>query len=216
MRTLSNDSPVGSIIAYAGRLSTPNVNPLKDQQDYPTVAQETGLTNNVEAFGWTVCDGKQLYVKDYPELYQALGTLYNQSSDPTDMDDKDALFRVPDYRGYFLRGASGSSENDPDQSEREYTNGSSVSGTSDDVGSIQQDALQTHEHTYSETTATATNAGDVPGSTLTTEEQVLTGEPTNNIVPASNTVKTSDEETRPKNFYVYYLIKYAYVQGFGS
>jgi hypothetical protein len=59
--------------------------------------------------GWLLCDGTAYNQADYPELYAALGTLYNTQINPTTGAAYTApsagQFRVPDYRAIFLRGA---------------------------------------------------------------------------------------------------------------
>src|SRR5882757_2288699 len=79
--------PVGSVIAFAGGL-------LTNASDPP----EPGKTF-VDNWGWLVCDGRRLAVHDYAFLYQAIGSRYDIKGDT----DPDKFFRLPDYRGYFLR-----------------------------------------------------------------------------------------------------------------
>jgi microcystin-dependent protein len=69
------DSPVGEIIAFAGINGT-----------------------RVDTAGYIPCDGRELSVLEYLDLFQAIGTIYGASG---------TNFRVPDYRGMFLRGAGG-------------------------------------------------------------------------------------------------------------
>ena len=209
----TSDVPVGSIIAYAGRISTAVSIPDDTNQTYPSATSETGLTNNMEGFGWMVCDGRQLYCSQYPQLFQAIGFLYNQSGDSESQEQAgEAKFRIPDYRGYFLRGASGSSGNDPDQMDRKFADGKQVSQSDDSVGSVQEDALQTHEHVYSKTTEVPVTAGQGPlEASNATEADFLSGDPTNSLTPSANTVRTSTE-TRSKNLSVHYLIKYCHVR----
>src|SRR5450756_2433686 len=116
--------PIGSVIAYAGKISPP-VNP-PEQPAFATVT---------ESSGWMVCDGRQLKQTDYGMLHAALGVEYNQ-----DGDDVQTVFRIPDYRGYFLRMVDMDSGNDPDAGSRVMPN----TKKSDGVGSIEQDALQYH------------------------------------------------------------------------
>lgn len=216
----TGDVPVGSIIAYAGQISQSVSSPPSDQE-YPAAAQKTGLTNNIEGFGWMVCDGRSLYCRAYPQLYQSLGFLYSPTDhDPTSSPPEDAQFNLPDYRGYFLRGAAGSTDVDPDQATRTYTDSTTVTDTDNDVGSIQQDALEAHQHiVYLEPSGggpaadAALIAAPVTPATppaVATPPNELTSDPTNNLTEAENTVKVSTE-TRPKNMYVYYLIKYCHV-----
>lgn len=49
--------------------------------------------------GWLECDGSVLLRSAYPDLFTAIGTTYNQPSDTNPLQ-----FRLPDYRGEFLRG----------------------------------------------------------------------------------------------------------------
>lgn len=57
--------------------------------------------------GWLVCQGTYFLRSDYPQLFDALGTTYNTQIDPTTggnyTDPGILYFRIPDYRGIFLR-----------------------------------------------------------------------------------------------------------------
>ncbi|KZT39560.1 hypothetical protein SISSUDRAFT_1061043 [Sistotremastrum suecicum HHB10207 ss-3] len=50
---------------------------------------------------WAVCEGQQLLADDWPELFHAIG--YTNGG-------KDGVFKVPDLRGVFLRGATEAEE----------------------------------------------------------------------------------------------------------
>jgi microcystin-dependent protein len=69
---LSGGIPVGAIVAYAGELK-----PLPSE--------------------WRLCDGSELSVADFPDLYAAIGNANGGSGNS---------FRVPDLQGRFLRGES--------------------------------------------------------------------------------------------------------------
>jgi microcystin-dependent protein len=209
--------PPGSIIAFAGDIGPPVTSP-PSAADYTTDPVSGGaMTNNIEAWGWMVCDGRLLYCAAYPQLFRTIGFLYSHNNDPYPPGYQGTLpanaeFRIPDYRGYFLRGVAGNAQDtnsnpvDPDVSLRLLTDGTANSG----VGSIQQDALQMHWHEYTMAEAAPTTIADEgPTATLTTTT-ADTSPPTNTPSPpgtAQNTVRTS-AETRSKNFYVHYLIKY--------
>lgn len=194
--TPGNDVPVGTIIAYAGII------------DESAQENKTGTINNIQAFGWVVCDGRQLPISKYPELFQAIGFLYNLKGDPTDSSED--LFRVPDYRGYFLRGDSGDSGNDPDADERKFANGDKVTAGKDKTGSIQADAIQTHQHQYSQAQGNVTVATGSNTVAISPNTTVLTTKPTDSKTTTPGDIRISSE-TRAKNFYVNYLIKYAYL-----
>lgn len=75
--------------------------------------------------GWMICDGRSLDPKVYNELFLAIGTTFG--------GDGEISFAVPDLRGRFVRGwNSGVGNNDK---ERQF-------------GSLQEDALQNHQHQF--------------------------------------------------------------------
>lgn len=172
--------PVGTVVAFAGKIAS---FPSESPSDY---------TTNIEALGWMVCDGRACEVSKYPELFAVLGYLYGG-------EDKDGKFKIPDYRGIFLRGVESRADKnewkDPDRSKREPP---SPNGTNDGVGSTQKDALRTHKHEYAHLNRTA--GGSEKDAAMLDGQNNLTSDP----IPETVT----SEETRPKNVYVYYIIKY--------
>lgn len=159
-----------------------------------------------EPEGWLMCRGQTKQIADYPELHAAIGTRYGGNGTST--------FRLPDYRGYFLRGWDNGAGNDPDVNNRV----NSGNGTTDDhVGTKQQDAFEEHEHRLK------TSGGSQGDGT----DAVFLDEPcdndhqghfthgTYNAWPSSDcedhefsTYFVGGSETRPKNIYVMYCIKY--------
>lgn len=132
---------------------------------------------------WLACDGAELPMADYPALYAAIGTLFGFASIP-------ANFKLPDLRGYFLRGWNSTGGVDPDADTRLRGN---------TVGSVQADALGSHVHSMKATkTANVSNAGD-------NEVQAgIGGYATNDL----STYSAGSSETRPKNIAVLYCIKW--------
>ncbi len=59
-----------------------------------------------EPDGYALCDGRQLSTKDYPELYKALGTTFNNAYNAygTRYTTTSGFFRLPDLRGRFVVG----------------------------------------------------------------------------------------------------------------
>ena len=209
--------PPGAIIAFAGDIGAPVSTP-PSQSDYTTDPVTGGaITNNIEAWGWMVCDGRLLYCHAYPQLFRILGFLYSQKGDPYPPGYQgnlppDAEFRIPDYRGYFLRGVTGTAVDgqgnpvDPDLATRALTNTTPNYG----VGSIEQDALQMHWHEYTMPQIAPAQIVQEGAPQTYTTASADTSAPTNistNPGGATNTVRISTE-TRAKNFYVHYLIKY--------
>lgn len=56
--------------------------------------------------GYSLCDGTQLSATDYPELYKALGTTFNNaySANGIRYTTSNGYFRLPDLRGRFVVG----------------------------------------------------------------------------------------------------------------
>ncbi|BBB68449.1 hypothetical protein UNDYM_4196 [Undibacterium sp. YM2] len=88
MPTTFGQVPVGSVIAYAGAVST------RDEVQAHTA--------HLEASGWLVCDGRMLMVHLYPELFAVLGYLYGGQGDQ---------FGIPDYRAGSAPGTGTSGVN---------------------------------------------------------------------------------------------------------
>jgi microcystin-dependent protein len=179
--------PVGTVIAFAGQVAIPPVDPLK----------QSVFTTVTEASGWMLCDGRTLTVLEYELLFAVIGNQYNNGK------EQSGQFSIPDYRGYFLRMTDMGTGNDPDAAKRVLANGS----TSSEVGSIQQDALQTHEHSYQDPATTTIPAGQGSATAVTQMPSQLTGTPTDDLNNPPGTVRTSTE-TRAKNVYVNYLIRF--------
>ncbi len=55
---------------------------------------------------YELCDGRELKIADYPELYAALDTTYNQGYDSNgrQVSTTSGYFRLPDLRGRFIVG----------------------------------------------------------------------------------------------------------------
>lgn len=96
-----------------------------------------------------VLDGSEIEIALYPALYAAFGRIYT----PPEADP--AKFRLPDYRGYALRGVDMGSGHDPDAKNVYLGSGkldrigrsARGDGTAgDEVGTTQIDSWKDHEH----------------------------------------------------------------------
>lgn len=177
--------PVGSIIAFPGEV----LGSSDSSDDYPK------HTTYLQHYDWRVCDGSEMMISEYPELYAVIGTLYTSSSD-TD------TFKLPDFRGQFLRAVDPTGDVDKDRKKR-----TAPAGEQDGyygVGSTQDFALQQHKHTLTQTELTVLN-----GDNATYELWEASGDDDTGDVDTQNdtSVKVSDNETRPTNISVYWLIK---------
>lgn len=190
--------PIGGVSLYLGDVAQVSdaANPAwpPPGSESPTgqgAAVTGGAKALLEAQGWMVCDGRQLLVAAFPRLYAALGNLYGG-------DVGSGVFCIPDLRGVFVRGVDHGAGADPDLDKRLSPDG----GTAyDGVGSMQLDALQTHEHDYAEPTgSTIADKGSGAYSIAPAET------PTTGPLPPA---RSSDSETRSRNVAVYYIIRYA-------
>lgn len=188
--------PIGTIISFAGEIEG-SANGNKNAPKTP-----------IESLGWMLCDGRTLDIKQYLKLYAVLGLLYGG-------DINKGEFQIPDFRGYFLRGAMSKSNPDqtlkvdPDIDQR----AASANGTKLGPGSTQGGALQNHQHHYQKPDDPTAPCKPGPKEVVPKSTQALTSPPVSDeMLPKSGTnkvnLKVSDNETRPVNIYVNFLIKY--------
>jgi microcystin-dependent protein len=146
--------------------------------------------------GWLVCNGAEYAIASYGDLYTAIGTTWGALTNGSGGAGS-THFRVPDLRGEFLRGFDNGTGNDPDASSR--TGG-------DAVGSSQGQALQRHNHGLQIYGGGSGNyrlnvsvTGDGNATAFDQPDQVMN---------TSGYYGTWSTETRPRNKYVQYCIKY--------
>lgn len=164
--------PVGAVMPYAGRLNN----------------------NQLKARGWSICDGESLNVSDFRPLFDAIGTSHGGDGNKT--------FRLPDLRGFFLRGRDPKGQVDPDAGGRLAAAPGGASGTA--VGSVQPAA-----------TALPATPGKSFSTTLahvpTTDHNAYGGTNADMLRPGSTQTFLSsgggDAETRPLNAYVNFIIQ---------
>ena len=153
---------------------------------------------NVVPQNWLVCDGRALDRHRFTALFDVVGTCWGGDANPN--------FRLPDLRGQFLRGVDkahdGTASNPPVDMDRDQRVGfvppgdpNNTGNAGNDVGSFQPDELRSHYHT-SPAISGASNGGNDGGGWHSTRQ--------NHNDP---TTSTGGSETRPKNAYVFWIIK---------
>lgn len=156
--------------------------------------------------GWLLCDGSPQNSTVRLNLFHAIGTNWGLG-DVSFGGTND--FNLPDLRGLFLRGVNGTRTNftrtgstyvDPDVLLR--TNSLSGGNLANAVGSLQVDQFSMHSHRPF-TTASSVNPVPVQTSGIT---GALFNPSAGDSAP--NTGPAGGNETRPKNAYVNYIIKY--------
>tara|TARA_B100000609_G_C17216239_1_gene436852 strand:- start:289 stop:1209 length:921 start_codon:yes stop_codon:yes gene_type:complete len=189
--------PVGSVMAYAGpKSSVPK--------------------------GWLPCDGKERSRTKYEALYKVIGTTHGHGN-------KRTTFNVPDYRGYFLRGVDEGTGRDRYRSQRRAMQ--SGGNTKQNVGSVALDTTRAPRYAGFKADG---KTGD--GSPHTHQTHLFLGKGGPMAAQAGTgafgdgprqigwyrgtqtgshhkhklkvRVFGGDDETSPKNAYVYFIIKY--------
>jgi len=192
--------PIGTVIAYAG---------WSDSQ----------VQEHLYQAGWLVCDGRELPSKQYSALYQVIQNGYGGQAPDT--------FKLPDFRGVFLRGLDlgrqldggrrlGSYQEDSNQN---HTHDTMVAGLHEHHGLTKPSGEHRHlleARGYWFTSkdrnerAAMTNTVDDNQEYATTREGEHVHEV--NLEPSGThhhaLTISGGEEARPKNYPVIYLIKF--------
>ena len=184
--------PVGTIIAWAG--------------------SSTGTGTAAPPAGYLLCNGGSYSQSGaYSTLYDKIAGRFGNGTDSTGS----TTFAVPDLQGYFLRGATNDSTRDPNTSTRTVITHGTTTYNTYDPGSYEADAFQDHRHTqdlYGRQQAAGASCGpnwsNEPHTASCSQTQVNSD--TDGGYTASSTGGTArtSSETRPKNVYVNYYIKY--------
>jgi microcystin-dependent protein len=195
---MSGEVPVGTVCPFAGQVApvsgarndTWAVMPCSRHEPPKPGELADAPLSHLEAQGWMLCDGRFLLASAYPQLFAVLGTLYGQDGSGTSLS-----FRIPDYRGLFMRGFDAGAGMDPDAAERSSPEGDHTENV---VGSLQCDALQTHAHHYDL----------VQPSGISQEGQAAGTTTTSRATSAPDSPARVASETRPRNVAVNYIIKF--------
>jgi len=183
-----------------------------------------GDKNKIPGDGkWLLCEGQSKKIADYQELFQVIGWTYGLGADSS---GNRTTFQLPDYRGYFLRGVSGKNDEgkndnrDPEVDKRRASDGTNASGGKS-IGTIQDDSTRLprypnefktdksgiHSHldpTFSGYPGPHEVAVDGRGPAGIDYNSSAS---TNDSGEHFHKVVGGDKETRPKNVYVYWIIK---------
>lgn len=172
-----------------------------------TVVAFAGPSSSVPD-GWLICDGQDVSRTQYSSLFDVISVSHG-------IGDGVNTFNLPDYRGRFLRGVDAGVGRDPDASAR--TSSGNNGNTGDDVGTVQGFATAlpitpfttstTGNHTHSYSHMVQTTAVNVAGGG---PHDIHYGSGTTGSSGDHNHAISSggDNETRPGNISVHYIIKY--------
>ena len=140
--------------------------------------------------GFLKANGQYVNKRTYAALYAAIGNTYGSTSSD---------FRLPDYRGYFLRGWDNGRGADPDRGSR-GNRGDGNGG--DNVGTVQGHQVYRHNHNYGSYRYLLRAIGRYT-------KTVHDSSPHEPDIRHKGAIQPyGGNETRPKNISVMYIIKY--------
>lgn len=195
-----SDVPVGTVVAFAGpRSNIPN--------------------------GWLLCDGRPMVIADFPALFGAIDISWG--------GDGESRFCLPDLRGQFLRGVDHNHAGtptdpprDPDRDERDFANPDPLMELRGNLGNL-VGSSQRYATALPRTSRFQTDNpgkhhhldptwGGGPGP-FELAVGAARGPGNSDFVPENPTspdgahthavISGGDEESRPANAYVYWIIK---------
>ncbi len=109
------------------------------KQYVDNIAQAAIPAGSIQAYageglpaGWLRAHGGTVSRTEFPNLFAAIGTIYGAG-------DGSTTFKLPDYRGRFMRGRAAGTAQDPDRASR-TNRGDGTTG--DAVGTLQGDAIR--------------------------------------------------------------------------
>ena len=161
---------------------------------------------NTPPAGYLECDGSALSRTTYAALFAVLGVTYGQGAGA----QASTTFRLPDYRGHFLRGWNhGRASVDPDAATRQARGDGTVG---DNVGTWQIHQFKWHQHLSGIGTNDAEKFHDYKNTTslvipVASYSRIPVSRPGGDGAQAV-TSQEGGKETRPLNTAVMFVIKY--------
>lgn len=152
--------------------------------------------------GWAMCDGSEVSKTQYAALYAVIGDTYGT---PVDSNN----FVLPDLRGEFLRGLD-------DMGTAAGARGKDVDGTARTVGQEQSHASEALSGTFEvKKNAGSFQVRDASGVFTKDNGPTVTGNnaynataySTDRVTFSNSSINTSNNETRPVNIAINYIIK---------
>ncbi len=168
-------------------------------------------------YGYLPCDGRPLPNSgQYAALFVAIGSLYGIGLDDAGAKVTGCDFNLPDRRGVFPRGVDANGLRDSDFANRTALHGGTASGGR--VGSYQPDDFKSHHHDVNDPPHSHTSDAQVDvaegfagGGNTGNGHEEPNGNTKATIQPNVTGITIRDtggNETRAKNVYVNYIIKY--------
>ncbi len=194
-----------NLLHTAGPLPTidlvhPRQSTLAEFSTAGVVGEIIALPFDTVPAGYLECNGQAVSRDDYPELYEMIGKQYGLGTEIN-------TFKVPDYRGNFLRGWDHGKGLDPDRSSR-MDRGDGTIG--DYVGTRQNDAFQGFKQEIA-STSVSTGWQNSDSQILGHQGHNAYGPTyrfyTGNIADDGHGIPRVSFETRPNNINIIYAIR---------
>jgi hypothetical protein len=194
------ETAMNSVLTKIANLNSNQVNALTAAVPVGTIIPYGGTNRVVD--GWLPCDGTLRDRNSFSNLFGVISTNWGSG-------DNSNTFNLPNLQGMFLRGVDSSGVNDPDFQSRSDSKGQPIGPM---VGSIQTDSFQGHWHKLLKVSDAGGDqfrlrgeAGGASGEEDGTFFDFEVNAPTTDHIHGDPRISS---ETRPKNAYVYYIIKY--------
>lgn len=201
--TVTEKTTEGFTVNFSGVMDSANyvLDWAVNQKNVPTNTQYNTMpagavvswVTSAAPDGWLECDGSAVSRTSYDTLFDVIGEQFGNG-------DGSTTFNLPDLRGEFLRGWDHGAGNDPDAADR-TARGDGV--RADHVGSVQADELESHAHSYEHSTVDAKDASYNDNVAFASINNAEAHEDKIGIIDSEG-----GNETRPRNIYVMWIIKY--------
>lgn len=168
------------------------------------IGQVAPMSTATVPSNYLLCDGTAMSRTVYAALFASIGITHGSG-------DGSSTFNIPDYRGKFLRGVDGTAAQDPDKTSRTAMNTGGNTGNL--IGSVQGQATRKNGLTMTDSghAHQLSNASVGGGSHISRGGGNISSYLNNGEVQSSTTgivLNTGDNETRPLNAYVNYIIAF--------
>lgn len=190
--TLTSPLPASNVSTIAGQTVEARLADLEARVVPPGTI--VAIAGGAAPSGWLLCDGSAVSRATYAALFAQIGVGWGAG-------DTVLTFNIPDLRGRFLRGVSGTSGNDPDADARSPSTAGGNTGNS--VGSVQSAALANHLHSTQIWRMSYAAGGTTQGARYGD-----IGLGNNDFGTGGVMGATASSETRPINANVNFIIKF--------
>jgi microcystin-dependent protein len=170
--------PVGAILSFGADITDHDVR------------------SQLEKKGWLPCDGSSIHKTDYPELYAVIGATFGSGPDLSVPDPVSEFFSLPDLLGFFVMGAGNLALGAKLLESRTGAPAIPFIITTDG----------NHNHSFDNVPNLKMVSTTISGPTFASFNGGESNSSSNGL--HTHTLSGADKESRPKNVYVDFIIRY--------